>query len=237
MCKFLLIFFLTLASVSSVYAGTPIEQKIECPIGGKSFSITSTASCSSFGDGRHMSFWVPSSCDFVTRLPVCSRYKFPVYKEFSDDEKKRLKTHVKSKEYRALRKQSRYFRAFMVDRFLSPERNVGELFSLLLEGFWYDSAALTYESDTYMRSFLDSGRALSILENEENYYAQAITAYFLYRADQTDEAQSVLANVKKSDAINEEDLLRDYVEAIEQCINKRRVACSPASRLKLEEQE
>ncbi|MEL7489373.1 MAG: hypothetical protein AAGJ73_01535 [Pseudomonadota bacterium] len=216
---------------TTAMAGFPIQQEVKCPIGGRNVQVTSTPSCSYFGEHRRMSFWTPSSCDFITRLPVCRGNKFPIYKEFSDDEVKRLKKFVRTADYRDLKAESRYFRAYEIDRFLSPDRDEAELFDLLLEGLWYDARALTYDVSDYMSAFMRAGTKVSDADRDGNAFASAIFAYYLYRSKRPEEAAPILERLRGSQVYKDQEVLQDYVEAIDACIKKTRIACEPDARI------
>lgn len=57
-----------------------------------------------------------SSCDFVTRLPVCDKEAFPIYKEFSAAENVQPKQIVQTNWYQKAKPQSRYLRAYLVEK-------------------------------------------------------------------------------------------------------------------------
>jgi hypothetical protein len=98
-------------------AGIPTSEKVKCAVGGKSFTITGTMSCSRFGGSQDFLFKVESSCDFVTKLPQCPDNGLPMYKEFTAAEVALLKNYLKGPEFVALRGRSRYDLAKKTDDF------------------------------------------------------------------------------------------------------------------------
>ena len=209
----------------------PFEQEVSCPVGGEKFSYVGTGSCSYSGGNRRMSFWTPSTCDFITRLPVCPSNKLPLYKDFSADEIEKLKKILKTKTYRRLKKKSRFFRAYQLERQLNPDAEVGFAYDLLLGGLWYDEASLTHQNEEYLSAFfLEAEAGIEQASSVNKPFDQAIVAYFYYRAGDQGNAKRLLEMVKLSDAYQDEPL-QSYVNAIEQCISNKRQACSPGDRI------
>ena len=104
-------------------AGRPVTETMTCPIGGGSFSFTTTASYSTYGerpDGKPYGSWT-----FPLALPECPDNGLVLYKEYTPDEVARLEPLVASEAYRALRKEdTAYYRAYWLMKAmdLGPER-------------------------------------------------------------------------------------------------------------------
>lgn len=78
----------------------PVPQTVKCPIGGKSFTYTTTASYSVWGyrpDGKPYGSW-----DFPMELPRCPGNGLVMFDEFSAEEVDRLKDLVRTPVYRAM---------------------------------------------------------------------------------------------------------------------------------------
>ncbi|MCB2130696.1 MAG: hypothetical protein KDE03_16930, partial [Rhodobacteraceae bacterium] len=123
---------------TAVHAGIPVEEDITCPVGGETFTIVSTMSCSSMG--ATMSLRPLTSCDFVTRLPVCPSNGLPLFKDFPADEVARLERYVQTPDYAALRDLAPALRAYHVAKFLGDETDHERLW-LLIDAALYDAPA------------------------------------------------------------------------------------------------
>ncbi|TFI57044.1 hypothetical protein E2493_16950 [Sphingomonas parva] len=104
-------------------AGTPVTQKMTCPIGGKAFDFRTTASYTTFGtraDGKPFGSWT-----FPLALPECPDNGLVLYKDYAPEEVARLEPLVASEAYQALRREdTQYYRAYwlMKEMGLGPER-------------------------------------------------------------------------------------------------------------------
>jgi hypothetical protein len=121
-----------------VWAGIPMEQEVECPIGDQVITVMSTASCTSFGSVMNMTR--RSSCDFVTRVPDCSETGLPLYRPFADDELIRIEAYLVSDDFEPLRENSRFKRAFAIERHLMPDGPHANALYVLLEAYQDDPA-------------------------------------------------------------------------------------------------
>jgi hypothetical protein len=113
-------------------AGIPMEVKEKCPVGGESFTYTTTASYSTFGqrpDGKPYGSWT-----FPLALPVCPGNGLVMYKEFSATELARLPALIGAPEYRALKDETVYYRAARLARALDPADDMAAW--LLLSATW-----------------------------------------------------------------------------------------------------
>ncbi|HEX8622514.1 MAG TPA: hypothetical protein VF718_11125 [Allosphingosinicella sp.] len=104
-------------------AGKPVTETMTCPIGGGSFSFTTTASYSTYGerpDGKPFGSWT-----FPLALPECPDNGLVLYKAYSAEEIAKLEPLVASEAYQALRKEDTpYYRAYWLMKAmgLGPER-------------------------------------------------------------------------------------------------------------------
>ena len=106
-----------------VGAGQPVTETMTCPIGGASFSFTTTASYSTYGerpDGKPYGSWT-----FPLALPECPGNGLVLYKQYAPEEVAKLEPLVASEAYQALRKEDTpYYRAYWLMKAmgLGPER-------------------------------------------------------------------------------------------------------------------
>jgi hypothetical protein len=104
-------------------AGTPVTETMTCPIGGGSFSFTTSASYSTYGerpDGKPYGSWT-----FPLALPECPDNGLVLYKQYTPEEVAKLEPLVASEAYQALRKEDTpYYRAYWLMKAmgLGPER-------------------------------------------------------------------------------------------------------------------
>ncbi|HYE28396.1 MAG TPA: hypothetical protein VEA61_09205 [Allosphingosinicella sp.] len=123
---------LALAAVPAA-AGMPVTETMTCPIGGGSFSFTTTASYSTYGerpDGKPYGSWT-----FPLALPECPDNGLVLYKDYTSEEVAKLEPLVASEAYQALRREDTpYYRAYWLMKAmgLGPERY---LWALLQAGW------------------------------------------------------------------------------------------------------
>ena len=104
-------------------AGTPVTQKMTCPIGGKPFEFRTTASYTVLGtraDGKPFGSWT-----FPLALPECPDNGLVLYKDYEPDEVAKLEPLVASEAYQALRREdTAYYRAYWLMKAmgLGPDR-------------------------------------------------------------------------------------------------------------------
>jgi hypothetical protein len=119
---------LAFAAAVPVSAGMPVTETMTCPIGGGSFSFTSTASYSTYGerpDGKPYGSWT-----FPLALPECPDNGLVLYKQYTPEEVARLEPLVASEAYQALRKEDTpYYRAYWLMKAMGvePERSLWAL--------------------------------------------------------------------------------------------------------------
>lgn len=104
-------------------AGTPVTQKMTCPIGGGSFDFKTAASYTSWGerpDGKPYGSWT-----FPLAVPECPDNGLVLYKEYTAEEIAKLEPLVASDAYQALRNaDTPYYRAYWLMKAmgLGPEK-------------------------------------------------------------------------------------------------------------------
>lgn len=208
-------------------AGIPTQEEVTCPVGGETFDIVGTASCSHFS-ARLMSFSPVSSCDFVTKLPQCPTNKLPMYREFTEDEITNLESFVNSNTFLSNTQMSRYYLAYLTDQHLNVQ-NKSEQFWLLLQGLWFDTDN-TFGNSVYTSAFITEALLEIEQETEENKpYVMAITAFVYVKMGEHAKASKLLDTVRNS-AVYESPVLVSYVAAIESCIeDSQSEFCNPTT--------
>lgn len=129
--------FSALLVSTSATAGMLIEEKVTCPVGGQKFKIDGTASCSTMG--RTLSLKPITSCDFITRLPVCPKNKLTMYRDFNDAEIKNIETFMQTKAYKTALTEPAYVRAYHLAKIIEDEKSL-EPFLLLQSAVWYNQS-------------------------------------------------------------------------------------------------
>lgn len=208
------------------WAGTPVDEATTCPVGGEEFEITGTLSCST--QGRTMSFRPLTSCDFVTRLPICPGNGLPIYQEFSNDQVARLEEFVETPEYNALRELPPWQRAHGVSVFLD-QSGTEVAFGILLNALWYETEELL-ASDSAFNQFVEETEAeLQRASEADRPFLEAILAYALSAAGRFDEANLRLDRAKQTPEVPE--FLLHYITAIQECqSDMSRDGCRPSDR-------
>ncbi|MFM7378896.1 MAG: hypothetical protein ACKO1O_12345 [Erythrobacter sp.] len=115
------------------HAGYPVETKVTCPVGGEKFTFVTTGSYSTFGerpDGKPYGSWT-----FPLALPECPSNHLVVYRGFKPEEVAPLTALVKSRDYKALKRETPYFRAaWLAERMDRTDPLAGPF--LLLRATW-----------------------------------------------------------------------------------------------------
>jgi len=224
--------YASLALVSPGISGESVEETERCPFGNERVTYTSTYGCSSFGGTRRMSLAPVTSCDFIERLPQCSKTKLPLYRKFSKAEVKILKSFSKTEIYLEAAEISRFYLAYVIERELSPENKRAQL-DLLLNGFWYDSG-LTYQNETYFKAFAETINIFTkAAPQDEKDFFLAAAAYVLVQRGKLEKAREIIAAVRRSPAAKGTFLI-DYVKLVEECLGKASAPeCQPEYEVEL----
>lgn len=203
---------LLLGSGSTAWAGMPIDKTVTCPVGGEKFTIIGTASCTTMG--RTMSFRPQTSCDFVTRLPVCPSNGLPIFDNFTQDQVTALTGFLKTSDYETIKKLPPWQRAYALAAHLG-QSGTEVAFWLLQNSMWYETA-----------SFFESGVALDQLLHEAEFelqrapedakpYMNSVLAYALAYAGRIEESKERLRVAEQTPGKSEH--LQNYISAIEAC--------------------
>lgn len=220
------VFILTTFTSQVVYAGSPTSETIECPVGGEAFEITGTASCSS--NGRYMSMRTQSSCDFVTKIPICPTNGLPVYRDFSDEELEDLAAFIKTPEFAAMRDKSPHQVAYGVAHHLGESLSTTG-FSLTLGAWWFEGAAFL-ANPRIQDSFLREAEAeLDRANAADAPIIAGLTAFAMAHAERDDFARKWLSEAKKRQGVNQ--YANAYIDAVSACLSDVTAeGCSPYDR-------
>ena len=143
------------AASTAALAGTPVKQKMTCPIGGKAFDFTTTASYSTWGtraDGKPFGSWT-----FPLALPECPDNGLVLYKDYTPEEAARLTPLVESEAYQALRAaETPYYRAYwlMKEMGLGPDKYLWALLQASWEADGKPALRARYLTELAERSAL-----------------------------------------------------------------------------------
>lgn len=218
---------LSLSAPAGAPAGIPTEGLLKCPVGGEAFMVTGTTSCTVMG--RTMSFRPYTSCDYITRLPVCPSNGLPLYREFTGAEVESLSRLVRSEDYRALRARSKWQRAYAVAGHLKDAGTTAG-FNLMLGFFWYETDAFLQSSSALADFLLEVRAELAGADAQEVPVIQAIAAYALFLAGNAEEAESFLKAARSAEEIPA--ALDSYLDRIEACsANMDAPDCGPEARI------
>jgi hypothetical protein len=197
------------------FAGEPIDEEVVCPVGGEKFNITSTMSCSE--QGTTMSLRRETTCDFITRLPVCPGNGLPIYREFSQVEVKSLEAFLQTETYAALGSKSPYLRAYAIEDHLAGT-GTATTFNIMLRAVWYDSEVVRADPDG-MALFLKEAEGERLRASPgDKPFLLALTAYQLAAAGRDDEARIWLEEARASGEPSE--FLKSYIDAVNNCIGR-----------------
>lgn len=162
-------------SASAVHAGMPEEVTVTCPVGGETFEITETSSCTAFRSWN-MTLAPETSCEFITRLPQCPTNRLPLYKDFSQEDFVRLPELLAEPEFKAAADLSRYAAAdWLEQQLVGPASDVR--FGVLLHGLWYDGER-TFSDPAYLSTFVDvTKQALNSMNADDRPFFEALLAF------------------------------------------------------------
>jgi len=208
-----------LAAAPLARAGIPVTNEKVCPVDGKTFTTTGTASCSYFG--ATMTLRRITSCDFVTVLPVCPGSEFPVYREFDDVAVARLKALVETAEYKALATRSRFFRAWTIETWLAGQGsgalNASEKFGLLITGLSREPKPGIDDTEYRALMLREADAAIPRFSEEDQPFILALVAFLELRHGSRDAAA---ARLKTLHGVAEGiPYLKRYISAITACLN------------------
>lgn len=173
-------------------AGMPVPATAKCPVGGKSFTWTTTASYSIWGyrpDGKPYGSW-----DFPLEIPKCPGNGLVIFDEFTKEETGRLKTLVESDEYRAIRdtETSYFLAAWLMERLGRPPINIAWM---IVQASWQADGRPELKK-RYQSLYVDRIRALPKSgEGEDWLIMQARAVNGLRELGRFDEARALLASL------------------------------------------
>lgn len=180
------------APAAPAFAGMPVSQTAKCPIGGKSFSYTTTASYSIWGyrpDGKPYGSW-----EFPLELPKCPGNGLVMFDQFSKEELKRLEALVDSAEYRAMQGvETHYFLAAWLMKQLG--RDPVNVAWMTVQASWQADGRPELK-ERYQRLYVDQIRALPKSGDGIDWLAmQGRAVNGLRELKRFDEAKSLLATL------------------------------------------
>ncbi len=220
---------LTLALPGAALAGIPTEEEMTCPVGGESFTITGTMSCTSFGPA-FLSMAPRTSCDFVTKLPQCPSNGLPLYRDFTADEIGVLEGLVESADYQAVRAgHSRFYLAWWVAQELGDDDPAREFF-LLLQGLWWDTETAMADPEhlAALRAELEATIPGTPAEEQAIHYG--IGGYVSALMGEFDAAAEWRDKATEANADFGNEMVTGYIEALGRCIESgdpAAPACAP----------
>jgi len=194
---------------TSTMAGIPTEDEVSCPVGGEKFKITGTASCSTMG--RMLSLQPITSCDFVTRLPICPKNKLPMYREFNDDEIKKITAFMKTKAYKDALSETPYYRAYLLSKEIESSESQ-ESFFLIQNALWYGKN--TSQISELYQTELDE--TLPKFDEGDRPFWLAAGSFEHWLSDNVEKAKQRLQDAK-SLAAPENEYLARYLQRLDDC--------------------
>ena len=209
--KQLSVIFAAVLLSTSANAGILIDQELTCPVGGEIFTIDGTASCSTMG--RMLSLKPITSCDFITRLPVCPKNKLPMYRDFTDDEVKRITAFMDSNEYKDALDEPVYLRAYLLSKTLEDDESL-EPFILLQSAIWYGQTSPQI-SDLYDKALQ---QAKSSMDKDDLPFWLAAASFEAWSNQDFEKAKQRLQDAK-SHADPENEYLGRYIKRLNQCFS------------------
>ncbi len=217
--------FLSLAPSLS-WSGTPTDETFVCPVGGEQFTITGTLSCST--QGRTMSFRPLTSCDFVTRLPICPTNGLPVYQDFSNEQVSDLEVFLETPDFTQLKQLPPWQRAYGVAEHLG-QSGTATSFGLLLSSMWYEFEGFIKNDDILDQFLAEADGELERAAEADKPFLEAIVGYVLMASDRIEEAEVRLT--RASEAPDTPDFLLQYISAVRACQpNMEMEGCRPHDR-------
>lgn len=174
-----------------------------------------------------MSLRQRSTCDFVTRLPVCAGNGFPVYRAFTEVEIQQARQMVQEEWYAEAASQSRYYRAYLIEKKLDAS---GEdaLFNLLQNGYFFDPEK-TYGDEAYYAAFQQAANDFYISAPDQGRkLALLAMAFATVHSAEPDAAWSMLEGAK---LIETPDIpfFDYYLGLVEGCVSSPEAAkCQPS---------
>ncbi|MDA9207693.1 hypothetical protein N9O61_02285 [Octadecabacter sp.] len=195
----------------SVSSGTPVDEPAVCPVGGETFTVVGTLSCSF--RGRNLLFAQDSSCNFITRLPICPSNGLPVYKAFSEGEIEHLESWVETPAFAALKELPPWRRAYEVERNLN-QAETSVTFGIMLGAYWYDTTATLEDEEMFSLFISEAAAEYDRAPAENRPFMDAMLGYAWQLKGNQDLANTHLMRAQQA---SDDAYLQSYVEKIRSC--------------------
>lgn len=223
---------LSLGLTAAAQAGELLELTERCPFGFGKTTYYATTGCTTFGDRIHINGKQPTSCDFVTVLPVCSKHGLPYYTPYKKGDAKLLREIVNTEGYLALTHKTRFERAAYIDDTLQRQ-SPSDRFYMLRNGYFHEGNK-TYSDPAYLKLFKDAANAvLKDFPKDQQPWFVASAAYIQARSGEVEKARRLLAF---TDGYKGEgaDRFRVYARALRACFNDMSApSCAPSATVDL----
>jgi hypothetical protein len=172
-------------------AGMPVSQTMKCPVGGETFTYTTTASYSTWGyrpDGKPYGSW-----EFPLALPKCPN-GLVVFDEFSKDEIRKLAALIESAEYREMRDaETGYYLASWLMKGLG--RDPIDVAWMMVQASWQADGRPELKA-RYQALYVDQIRNLPKSEDEiTGLFMQGRAVNGLRELKRFEEAKALLASL------------------------------------------
>lgn len=139
-------------------AGSPIEVKVKCPVGGQKFTHVETAALTTWGerpDGKPYGSWT-----FPMPLPECPDNALVMYRDFEKREIPALTALVQSPDYQAMRAETTYYRAAWLAERMDRDNPRAPIW-LMLRATWQADEAPALKA-RYQREFAARAAAVAV---------------------------------------------------------------------------
>ncbi|MEM9585029.1 MAG: hypothetical protein AAGA08_18110 [Pseudomonadota bacterium] len=161
-----------------------------------------------------MSFRPLTSCDFITRLPICPSTGLPVYQEFSGEQVSDLEVFLETPDFTQLKQLPPWQRAYGVAEHLG-QSGTATAFGLLLSSMWYEPENFI-SNDSILDQFLaEADGELERASDADKPFLEAIVGYALMASDRVEKAEVRLN--RASEAADAPDFLLQYISSIRAC--------------------
>lgn len=214
-------------------AGIPVEERMRCPIGNRSFTFTTTASYSTWGarpDGKPFGSWT-----FPLALPECPDNGLVVYDRFGPDDVRRITPLVASSDYQALRRSgdTSYYRAYwLMRRMDAPVAN--QLWMLVQAGWQAENGSPLRRR--YLEELVARGPELGEARDEIGLAMRARVINALRELGRFDEALAMiratpLEIARDSEDVRARDDWRGHYAALERIVARSDSSVEPIDQI------
>ena len=203
-----LILIFSVAFSFPTLAGTTFPQKIKCPVGGEEFTFHATASCTTFG--RSMSFMPITSCGNLYDIPRCPINGLPLFKTFSEEERKRLEYFLQMND---LKDKSKWIASYLIAEELGLDDR--KQLDFLIFAFWYETEQFIKDKQWLKNLSEQYKNNLTNMSEDEQKIIQIIIAYAALLASDKKTAQTYIHKANQMD-LNDE-YISMYAKRVESC--------------------